>query len=159
MVLPLIDIDAAVPRVILLPVLIELLVIEEQFDDFFAAALASDVKARSLVLFAFLVRHTNLAELVYDVVVALETCVVESVESVHVLLLRVGDFVTQNQLHNNLIAETARQHQWCHAVRCDREVHIYFDVQRAEIEQVLEVVMVDCAENFLLPRRQLVVDV
>ena len=76
MVLSLIDIDAAVPRVILFPVLIELLVIEEQFDDFFAAALASDVEARSLVLFTFLVRNTNLTELVDDVVVALETCVV-----------------------------------------------------------------------------------
>jgi hypothetical protein len=76
MVLSLIDIDAAVPRVILFPVLIELLVIEEQFDDFFAAALASDVEARSLVLFTFLVRYTNLTELVDDVVVALETCVV-----------------------------------------------------------------------------------
>ena len=77
----------------------------------------------------------------------------------HILLLRVSDFITQDQLHNNLIAETARQHQWRHAVRCDWEVHVDLDVQRAEIEQVLKVMMVYCSEHFLLSRRQLVIDV
>ena len=151
--------NSAIPRMIELPIFCEgLLVIQKQLHNVREPSLRRHVQAGRPSM-RHLVRHLSLAQLSYDMVVAVEGCIVQSIEALVVTNIPPGQFVLDDDLHDNLVPETAGQHQRRDAIAGHREVHVDVVIDGSQVEQILKVIGVDGSQHFLLLRGEVIVDV
>lgn len=155
--LPRVDVNLPIPRMIDLPIE-GLLVSQKQLHNVRQPSLRRHMQAGRPSM-RYLVRHLSLAQLIYDMVVAVEGCIVQSIEALVVSDIPPGQFVLDDDLHDNLVPETASQHQWRDAIAGHRKIHVDVVIDGSQVEQILEVIGVDGSQDFLLLGREVIVDV
>ena len=133
------------------------LIVKEGVNNIKVAFLCCDMQTCCALVRCNIV-YPILAKFIDYFTVIINTSIIESIKSEQVNLLEIGSLVLDDHLRYYLVPETADEHERRHAVTRYRKVHVNWHIEGTEIQQILIIIVVYSANDFLLPRGQVHVD-